>query len=127
MTEFMLPPLGDNELSDRIREALDEPFGDVQVMTPQFTRTNGCDPWWTPSSAADFDAIKTAPDGFLRSLGLAKWDDDDPTLWLYPGEWYKAIPEGYEIVDINGLHEPFKREETDDDIRFGCLAYGFIR
>ena len=29
--------------------------------------------------------------------------------------------------DINDEDESFKYGETDDDIRYGCLAYGFIK
>lgn len=48
-------------------------------------------------------------------------------ILLIPGEWYNSIPEGFELYDICGHKELFKKGETDDDIRFGCLAYGIIR
>lgn len=47
-------------------------------------------------------------------------------LWLFPKEWYNSIPDGLEVIDINGGKEEFKRHETDSDIRFGALAYGFV-
>jgi hypothetical protein len=48
MNEFKLAPLGENELADRIRAAIGAgPFEEVVVRTPQFTRTDGNDPWWT--------------------------------------------------------------------------------
>lgn len=63
-------------------------------------------------------------DKALLILCLQKWEDDH---WLYPGEWYDYIPEGYEVVTITGKKEPFRKGKTDDDIRFGCLPYGFKR
>lgn len=129
MSDFILPALGTSELADLIRSAVGAgPFEEVVVRTPQFTRIDGNDPWWTPQRAADFDALKTAPDDFLRSLGLGIWDEEDGKQhWLYPGEWFNAIPEGYPLVCIDGKTYAHNRDETDDDIRFGCLAYGFVR
>ena len=43
------------------------------------------------------------------------------------GECHDTIPNGYEIFDINGDTEFFEKGKTDDDIRGGCLAYGFKR
>lgn len=51
----------------------------------------------------------------------------DMDIWLIPGEWYDYIPDGYLLTDICGRQEPFKRGKTDNDIRFGCLAYGILR
>jgi len=47
--------------------------------------------------------------------------------YLLPGEWYEHLPAGYEFVSIFGEKEIFKPGESDDDIRFGCLSYGFVR
>ena len=47
-------------------------------------------------------------------------------LWLFPAEWYDSIPNGFPIVDINGCIEQFERGKTDDDRRFGLLAYGVV-
>jgi hypothetical protein len=110
------------------------------IITPQFTRPPG-EP--TPASPlenwSDLDQLdRTA----LREMGFGGWNappgtgDDDPKdaerfggmqLLLIPGEWYAHIPEGTSIVSIMGERETFKRGETDDDIRFGCLAYGVLR
>ena len=129
MAEFRLKDLGQSELADRIRAVIGaEPFEEVVIQTPQFERTDGNDPWWTPTSAADLDALRAAPDQFLRSLGCGLWEENgDLQHWLYPGEWYGHIPAGYEVIDICGEVEPFKPNVTDDDIRGGCLAYGFCR
>lgn len=128
MSEGILPPLGENALADAIRAAVGAgAWEEVRVLTPQFERTDGNHPWWFPQSAADLDAIKGAPSAFLRSLGCGLWDDENGVQhWLYPGEWYRHIPAGYEVLTINGEREPFEPGKTDDR-RFGCLAYGFTR
>jgi len=48
------------------------------------------------------------------------------TLWLFPGTWYQHIPNGFPIVDIFGVLDEFERGKTDDDIRYGCLAFGVM-
>lgn len=74
----------------------------------------------------------------LNEAGTVKFDvgrGNAPTvklevehdILLIPGEWYNSIPEGFELIDICGHKELFKKGETDNDIRFGCLAYGIIR
>jgi hypothetical protein len=47
-------------------------------------------------------------------------------LGEFPAEWYDHIPEGFEIVTINGAMKPFERGVTDDDRRFGLLAFGIV-
>lgn len=47
-------------------------------------------------------------------------------LMLFPAEWYASIPAGFPIVDINGKLEDFEPGKTDDDRRFGLLAYGVM-
>lgn len=46
--------------------------------------------------------------------------------YLIPNEWYEYIPDGFDLVCISGKAEKFKRGRTDNDIRFGCLAYGIM-
>jgi hypothetical protein len=61
-------------------------------------------------------------------MGCGVWEKTDSSIhFLYPKEWYDLIPENYEIVCISGEVEHFKKGVTDDDIRFGCIAYGFIQ
>jgi hypothetical protein len=70
----------------------------------------------------------------LKELGCRVWNDpreaddefDGGTLLLFPGEWYPRIPADFPIVTINGCAERFVPGVTDDDIRFGCLAYGIL-
>jgi hypothetical protein len=51
----------------------------------------------------------------------------DEDVVLFPGEWYNAIPDGFMVTGLFGESYPFKKDESDDDIRFGCLPYGFRR
>lgn len=51
----------------------------------------------------------------------------DENVWMIPGEWYNAIPEGFMVTGLWGQSYPFEKEKSDDDIRFGCLPYGFRR
>lgn len=83
-----------------------------------------------PANAVQWEALRTFDEAALRRRGLASWSDDadDPArgLMLFPGPWYSSIPEGYEVVDIFGKKELFKRDKLDNDTRFGFLAFGIM-
>lgn len=133
MPEGTLKPGDESELAARIREPIGVgPFEPVEVVTPQFERTDGRKVYWCPSSAEELDKVREAPRELLRNMCLSPWNSplehpEKMVLWLYPGEWYEHIPAGYPIVDICDQREKFEPGVTDDDIRFGCLAYGFLR
>jgi hypothetical protein len=95
----------------------------INLITPQFERQDGLTIKYIPKTIEEFDALKSMPDDKLRELGLQLWDTNH---WLYPAEWYDFIPDGYEMVCISGEVEKFEKGVTDDDMRFGALAYGFI-
>lgn len=111
-----------------LRDALGlKPGEAMQVMTPQFNRTDGLE---VPLPLMDFAKLPTLSEETLKAIGCQKWDDADSAgkvLWLFPCEWYDHIPDGTRIISISGEHEFFKRGETDNDRRFGALAYGFER
>jgi hypothetical protein len=111
----------------QLRAALGLAEGEsVEIITPQFTRTDGRVVSYFPRTVEEFDALKLLPEATLKALGLGVWDRDNGVHWLYPSEWYSCIPEGYELTSISGKRSKFKAGETDDDSRYGCLAYGFI-
>ena len=120
--------INDPDFATKLAEAIGAKPGEtIEVMTPQFTRTDGLT---VPLPVFDFAKLPTLPEDTLKAIGCQKWDDPDKdgnVLWLYPSEWYDHIPDGTIVTDINGGVEPFKRGETDDDMRFGALAYGFMR
>ena len=63
----------------------------------------------------------------LKAAGCGQWDAqaDGKALMLFPAEWYEIIPNGTLVESISGEKESFMRGVTDDDRRFGMLAYGF--
>jgi len=117
----------DPNFAEKLREAIGvEPDEPLEFITPQFTRTDGV----TPVVALDdFNALSKLSPETLKAIGCCPWDEPNEkgeVLWLLPGEWYDRIPEGFPLVCISGRQELFKRGETDDDIRYGCLAYGVV-
>lgn len=50
--------------------------------------------------------------------------EQDENVYLFPKEWYNIIPNGFIVTGLYGEEYPFEKGITDDDIRFGCLAYG---
>lgn len=127
---------------------------EVEVETPQFNRNATDTPPMLPPGEGDISAwlafLRISRDDLrawgLRAFGL--YTDHEPTtqvrhrdaqffetdneatatheLWLFPAEWYDAIPNGFPLVDINGCNELFIKGSTDDDRRYGCLAYGVM-
>lgn len=116
------------DFAERFAEAIGaQPGEPVQIITPQFKRTDGLK---VPLLQVTFSNLPLYDAATLKAVGCQKWDEpnaDGETLWLFPHEWYAIIPDGTPIVTINGEHETFKRGETDDDMRFGALAYGFLK
>lgn len=120
--------INDPDFAAKFMDAIGAKPGEaIKVHTPQFTRVDGLK---VKPPICDFDRIPELPEGTLKAIGCQKWDEPDSSgnvLWLYPHEWYNHIPDGTTIVDINGNVETFERGKTDDDMRFGALAYGFMR
>ena len=105
-----------------------KPGEKLEIMTPQFERTDGVQVPIADFSLKDWEALPTRDADTLKALGLGIWDKEDGrTHWLYPKEWYALIPNGLAITSIDGTNETFVRGETDDDYRFGCLSFGFIQ
>lgn len=96
----------------------------VEIFGPQFERIDGIK---VPEAPQNFEKLRELKRSVLIELGLGTWDDPDENgkcLMLFPMQWYSAIPAGYLVEDINGKIEKFEPGVTDDDYRFGCLAYG---
>jgi hypothetical protein len=104
-----------------------QPGEKLEIVTPQFERT---DDMQVPVLVDfnDWENLHKKDEATLRALGFGVWDETEKGKhWLFPKEWYDIIPDGHPITDISGNQEEFKRGETDDDYRFGCLAFGFIQ
>jgi len=138
MSQGILKASNQNPVAAAIRRAIGaSETEEVQVLTPQFTRPDGEPaPASPPADREAFEALATLPDSALKELGLRAWgrefEHDDgtetgPMLWLFPGEWYSSIPEGFPVVDIFFREAAFARGKTDNDVRFGCLAFGITR
>lgn len=98
--------------------------GGFLITGSQHERVDGTVPAAPPK---DFEALRSMSIDQLTELGMRLWDEES-RLMLFPGEWYKFIPKGFEIVSISDFSdkEKFNPGVTDDDIRFGCLAYGIV-
>lgn len=101
----------------------------IVITGPQFDRIDGNPVTYCPSTFEEFDALPNMPIDAIKALGCQRWDknEEGATLWLYPAEWYTRIPSGLKVVDINWETEVFEPGVTDDDKRFGALAFGFMR
>lgn len=53
--------------------------------------------------------------------------EEDEDILLFPAEWYNLIPNGFMVTGLYGESYPFEKGKTDNDRRFGCLAYGIRR
>jgi len=98
----------------------------MKIHTPQFTRENGLVPEPAPTSIEGFLTLKTLSDETLTRLGCQVWDETDThVIWLFPFPWFKAIPKGLLVIDVNGDESEFDPKNSDNDQRFGALPYGF--
>lgn len=117
------------DLENAIRKAVGASPDDViRITKPQFTRTPDMPAVAAPPmDRVAWEQIKSMSAAALKEMGLARWDepdDDGRVLMLFPGEWYRHIPAGYEVETINGEIRKHVPSIGKDDIRFGCLAYG---
>jgi hypothetical protein len=121
--------MGDKNFADDLIKALGvKPGESINIITPQFERTDGCAVTYRPQSLEEFEAIKKMHPDNLKKIGCGVWDTSDGfTHWLFPYEWYECIPNGMDVVSITGEPQQFERGVTCDDKRFGMLAYGFIQ
>lgn len=64
--------------------------------------------------------------GFLDFCNF-KEGSKDYGLFIFPGEWYNAIPNGFEVTTIILSKSVFDKNTFNNDVRFGCLSFGVIR
>lgn len=58
----------------------------------------------------------------LGSLGFSAWDDD---LILMPLWAFHICKDGIVLTSFDGEEKTKGSDEIDDDVRFGCIAWGF--
>lgn len=73
-----------------------------------------------PDSSMLFDLGSDTP------LPMQLLEEDEDVI-LFPAEWYKLIPDGFKCTSLWGEEKEFIKGKSDDDTRFGCLAYGIRR
>lgn len=57
-------------------------------------------------------------------LGFVRWSEDQPDLYLIPLYLLPILPIGTELTDIFGDKLIYDGKNVDNDVRFGCIAYG---
>lgn len=57
-------------------------------------------------------------------LRFGLWDKDMPNLYLLPLYLLPILPIGTELTTIGGDKIVYDGTNVDNDIRFGCIAYG---
>ena len=119
----------DKDFIDNLLKALDIKEGDIlNITTPKFARIDGRIISYAPQTLEEYEALKLMTPENLEKVGCQVWEKTQETIhWLYPVEWYGYIPEGLQVVNICGDTEKFRKGFSDDDKRFGALAYGFIQ
>ena len=130
MTKFdAVLSVDDKDFIKKFRVALGlKPGEKVSVTTPKFHRTDGRYITYFPNTPTEYEALPRLSRENLIKIGCSIWETVGGQIhWLYPGEWYEVIPDGTEIVDISGRRKEFVNGNSSDDIRGGCLAYGFIQ
>lgn len=60
----------------------------------------------------------------LKKLGGCEWDEEFKNLILIPIWMLPFLADEFEGARLDGVEQTYKREEIDNDCRFGCLAYG---
>ena len=59
-----------------------------------------------------------------KELRFMRWDEDMPDLYLIPLWLLPVVPIGTELTSIGGEKVIYDGTNVDNDIRFGCIAYG---
>lgn len=110
-------------VAQAIIEATGAKPGDViNIRTPQFTRPPSYPP--PPSLPANDDKWRQLSKMSIieaKERGFVNWDGG---LFLFPGEWFPFIPPWLVVESIFEETSQWSSEDRDDDIRYGCLAYG---
>ena len=103
----------------------DEP--DIVLISTPHERSNGQVVAAPAPERDSFYKLSEVSADQARGLGMQRWTESDESagdLWLFPVEWYNAIPEGFEVETIDGEQKRFSRRTCGRDSRYGALAYG---
>jgi len=72
----------------------------------------------------DFFARKNLNRKRAQAIGFRQWSEDMPRLLLAPLWYCLMIPEGEEVVMIDGSREKYSKA-LDHDVRCGVVPFGF--
>ena len=59
----------------------------------------------------------------LTALGFSPWSESSPVM-LVPLHLFPVLRDGTKLTCIDGEEFVVGKDEIDNDIRFGCIAYG---
>lgn len=97
----------------------------IEVVTPQFERTDGRTPADPPAGGVgEWYALRQKSEDELRELGLQPWGEHG--LWVFPFEWHDHVPEAMLVVDIFGRVNRRSTKPDRADKRLGALSYGIV-
>lgn len=100
---------------------------DFIITGSQHDRIDGKTVLVRPQGLEQFQELKRKSVADLKALGCGVWTETPESYhMLYPLEWYDDIPAGLEMLCISGRTEKFVHGQTDNDTRFGMLAFGFL-
>lgn len=122
----------------------------IEVQGPAFKRLYEIEIKFIPKDKGELKALlETAPKEVLTKMGCGIWDSYEAAKvdyqagnitkkefkkwnkgdihYLFPGEWINHIEYNTIVLCISGEKLRWVKGKMDDDIRFGCLAYGFMR
>lgn len=117
-----------SSMNDCIKENIERVGQPESITVPAYSLDQAVD----AITAAIEDKELPEPEGGTITLGGHRNDretpknllEQDEDIWLFPKEWYDLIPNGFIVTGLNGESYPFESGKSDDDTRFGCLAYG---
>lgn len=61
----------------------------------------------------------------MIDLGFGLWSEES-SIYLFPLWLFPFISDDIKTVDISGNSLILKKEDMDNDQRFGCVAYGIV-
>jgi hypothetical protein len=61
-----------------------------------------------------------------KEMRFKRWSEEEPDLYLFPLWIVPIIPEGFIVHTIGNRELEYHKDCMDNDIRFGCVAYGII-
>lgn len=116
-----------NVISENIGRKDDPKMISIPVFTPKSTEEAA-----NLISGVINDEIVKADGSILIDLSTEEpvplsFLEEDEDIILFPGEWYDLIPDGFKCTSLNGKSYTFRKGISNNDTRFGCLAYGLRR